>query len=74
MLAMGANFGHIDNDGWPDLLLCCEWGPIKIFLNHEGTLINATDKSGIDSTLGWWNGIAGADLDRDGDIDYVVTN
>lgn len=73
-LISGALWSDANGDGWTDLLLCCEWGPVKMFLNNEGSLLEATEKTGLQEYLGWWNGIAGADLDSDGDIDYVVTN
>ena len=31
-------------------------------------------KTGLDQLTGWWNGLAGRDLDGDGDIDYIATN
>jgi len=67
-----------DNDGWVDLILTTEWGPIKWFKNNEGILVDRTtgaglDGSGLDSH-GWWTGIDGRDIDNDGDIDYVATN
>ena len=39
-----------------------------------GRLTERTTESGLSQWLGWWNGIAGGDVDNDGDIDYVVTN
>ena len=51
-----------------------EWGPIKLFINQEGNLRDATRSSGLAEALGWWNGIAGRDFDGDGDIDYIATN
>ena len=51
-----------------------EWGPVKLFHNESGRLREQTAQAGLSEHLGWWNGIAGRDLDNDGDIDYVVTN
>ncbi|MGK0185599.1 MAG: hypothetical protein ACI9R3_001377 [Verrucomicrobiales bacterium] len=74
-LVTGALWSDANGDGWIDLLVACEWGPVKIFLNNKkGKLAEATEASGLADHLGWWNGISGADLDGDGDIDYVATN
>ncbi len=73
-LVTGALWSDANGDGWIDLLICCEWGPVRLFLNREGKLVEATEGAGLSKYLGWWNGIAGADLDGDGDIDYVATN
>ncbi|MEX2317543.1 MAG: FG-GAP-like repeat-containing protein [Pirellulales bacterium] len=63
-----------NGDGWMDLLVTHEWGPIKLYLNNKGHLTDATDAAGLANLKGWWNGIAGRDLEGDGDIDYVATN
>jgi hypothetical protein len=63
-----------DGDGWVDLLVTYEWGPVRVFRNAEGRLIDATSEAGLAERTGWYNGIAGGDVDRDGDTDYVVTN
>ena len=73
-LVTSALWSDVNDDGWIDLLVTHEWGPIKLFVNHEGHLRDATDEAGLANRLGWWNGIAGRDLDGDGDVDYVVTN
>ena len=73
-LVTGAVWSDANGDGWIDLLVTHEWGPVKLYLNDEGKLNDATRAAGIDTLTGFWNGIAGADVDNDGDIDYAVTN
>src|SRR5205823_1350609 len=29
-------FSDLDGDGFPELILACEWGPLKIFRNNHG--------------------------------------
>jgi hypothetical protein len=52
----------------------CEWGPVRFFQNRQGVLEEKTEQAGLASYLGWWNAIAGADIDQDGDIDYAIAN
>ena len=73
-LVTGALWSDVNADGWIDLLITLEWGPVKLFLNHEGKLSDVTEAAGLSRYTGWWNGICGRDLDNDGDIDYAVTN
>jgi hypothetical protein len=37
-LVSGAVFSDLDADGDPDLVLACEWGPLRICLNEQGRL------------------------------------
>ena len=73
-LVTGAIWSDADADGWIDLLVTHEWGPVKLFANRQGRLVDRTREAGLEAWLGWWNGIAARDLDADGDIDYAVTN
>ena len=73
-LVTGAVWSDVDNDGWIDLLVAQEWGPIKYFRNNEGQLVDQTTESGLSEILGWWNGITAIDVDNDGDMDYAATN
>ena len=73
-LVTGALWSDADGDGRVDLLVTHEWGPVKLFRNDGGRLVDMTQQAGLADRLGWWNGITGRDLDGDGDVDYVVTN
>jgi hypothetical protein len=73
-LVSSAIWSDFNNDGWVDLILALEWGPVAFFQNNAGKLVDATGDSGVDENTGWWHGIAAGDLDADGDMDYVVTN
>ncbi|MGI8605220.1 MAG: FG-GAP-like repeat-containing protein [Verrucomicrobiales bacterium] len=73
-LVTAALWSDIDGDAWVDLLVACEWGPVRLFLNQNGRLAEMTDQAGIAARTGWWNAVTGADFDNDGDIDYAIGN
>jgi enediyne biosynthesis protein E4 len=64
----------VDNDGWLDLMIAGHWMPITYLKNTNGRLISQTAEAGLSKTNGWWNSITGADIDNDGDIDYICGN
>ena len=37
-LVSGAVWSDLDGDGFPELILACEWGPIRVFHNDHGRL------------------------------------
>ena len=73
-IVTGAIWSDADGDGWVDLLISTEWGPIQFLRNDKGKLVDSTEESGLSPFLGWWTGINGADIDHDGDIDFLATN
>ena len=73
-IVTGAIWSDADGDGWVDLLVSTEWGPIQFLRNDKGKLVDETEESGLSPFLGWWTGINGADIDHDGDIDFLATN
>ncbi|MCA9265414.1 MAG: VCBS repeat-containing protein [Planctomycetales bacterium] len=73
-LVGGAVWTDLNSDGWIDLALAVEWGPVRILINDQGGFADATEAAGIFERTGWWNGIAARDIDGDEDIDLVATN
>lgn len=61
-------------DGLLDIALAGEWMPFTLFRNTGTQFINETNKLGLDGTTGWWRSIAFADMDNDGDEDFVLGN
>ncbi len=73
-LVSDALFTDYDNDGKPDLVIAGEWAPL-IFLHNTGhSFEQVSAGEEIDKAQGWWNSLAAADLDQDGDMDYVAGN
>ena len=64
-----------NGDGWLDLVVAGEWEPLRVFLNREGRL-EALDaeQSGLAKVKGLWNALEAADVDGDGDMDYIASN
>lgn len=73
-MVTSAVWTDFDNDGHVDLLVAGEWMPVTFFKNQGGKLVNVTGSTGLGETSGWWNSIAGMDMDHDGDTDYIVGN
>ncbi len=68
-----ALWSDVNRDGKVDLVLVGELMPITV-LTNTGTRFELAKSTGLEGQLGWWNSIASADLDQDGDTDWVVGN
>ena len=66
-----AAWTDIDADGDNDLVVVGDWMPIHVFKNQNR---NLQDPITIPGSSGWWNRVHAADLDKDGDNDFVLGN
>ena len=64
----------LDNNRQPDLVVVGEWMPIKVFINKNGKLEDASSAYIKFPSNGWWNAILAEDFDGDGDSDLVIGN
>lgn len=69
-----AVWSDYDNDGDDDLMILGEWMSIKLFNNEKGVFKEVTSQAGLTETSGWWNKLNAADIDGDGDMDYIAGN
>src|SRR5690606_34433652 len=71
-----ALWSDVDDDGWIDLLVATEWGPVRGFRNREGrSFEEATDAWGLAAAgHGWWTSLAAGDFNGDGRMDYAAGN
>jgi hypothetical protein len=65
-----AVWADIDADGDNDLVVVGDWMAVHVFKNDKGFL----NETSIANSEGWWTRIAAADLDQDGDLDFVLGN
>jgi len=68
-----AVWADVTGNGRKDLVVVGEWMPISIFEN-TGERLRRVRPGGLAESNGWWNRVAAADVDEDGDRDLVIGN
>lgn len=65
-----AKWLDIDHDNDQDLIIAIQWEGIYCFENTNGSFTQKT----LTNKKGWWNMLYPADIDNDGDTDFIVGN
>ena len=73
-LITAVDCADINSDGWMDIILTGQFMPVTLLLSKEGTFQEANQSLSLPNTEGLWNCIEKADLDGDGDTDFVLGN
>ena len=73
-LVTALTLADLDKDGQDELLVAGEWMALEVFKIQGGKFVRATRDFGLDQYTGWWNSLAAADFDGDGDLDLVAGN
>lgn len=63
-----------NRDKMIDLILVGEWTSPQFFTNENGKFVNVTEKYFPESIKGLWRTIEPADINKDGNIDYLLGN
>ncbi len=69
-----AEWVDLDNDKFPELMIAGDWMSVVLFKNDKGKLRDVSKQAGLTNLHGMWSALTAADVDSDGDTDFVIGN
>lgn len=69
-----AVWADLNQDHYPSLLIGGDWMPLMLFNNNKGKLEDVSAAAGLSNTSGMWSTAVAADVDGDGNLDFIVGN
>ena len=73
-MVTSAQWIHLNNDDRLDLVVVGEWMPITTFLQTKSGTFERFSFQGLENSEGWYYSVTPADMDNDGDDDFIVGN
>ena len=69
----GLSIADVNGDNKIDLMVVGEWSAPKLFTG-SGSNFKPVDIKSFANLSGWWQSVVTIDLDRDGDLDFILGN
>ncbi len=72
-MVTGAEFVDLNGDNKEDLAVVGEWTSPTFYIRN-GQTFDVSTVSDLTKYSGWWQSLKAVDLDKDGDLDFIVGN
>lgn len=73
-MVTAAQWVDLNHDNYPELIIAGDWMPVILFGNSRGILEDISSRSGLQNLNGMWSSLTAADVDGDGDTDFILGN